>query len=405
MQTAKTLLYCFIIAIVIFSSVALKDDPDDDDDDEDEEEYGWGGNVTLPNDHSGQWNYRHTNVTILNSRRAGTGLQWRSQGLSGQQNTSYVSDLIIGAAYAKSGEQGPTNYVSYFDASGFADNGTETNYNISFSSAFIATTYISLVEKYPNGTVAQVIKFNRLDWTLSKHYVPQTGLNIVTIKGNSSTLGKFHVYFTFAVSSVVGVLNTTDNSTIVTPKSLETIVQIAGHRYLSPENTLTLEMVIGSGAATFENNGTFVIYKVGTHLNNTVFFILTSKVLVNGTAATVVISNFTKAVSVEDAFEDDDIIEDIIEEVYETTAQAHYVGITFPAGADNILYDPTTGAGVPIQAVTPYVPQPGVPTPSGNSGRTWPLWWIAIIIAVIVVVIAVIIAVVVFSRRIKYTSV
>lgn len=147
---------------------------------------------------------------------------------------------------------------------------------------------------------------------------------------------------TFISSDNVGYVQyqNQDVGAIVTPKTLESIVEINNYPYRSSSNYLTLTM----GTAT----GNFDVVASASASNlisgggeDQVYFALSNVAVVDGSKKFVTISGFSKITG------SNSYIEGQAKGKYGGSFSYATVSVDFPAGASKIIYDPTIGQGTP----------------------------------------------------------
>lgn len=297
------------------------------------------------------WDYRRVSLTTWQSGLA-RGANYLSVEVQKQQG-QITADVVQGAAYVGVGFH-PFSYIAYYgsnlnwnmNASGGDTWATSTNFTA--AGGYVGAAYLSLVETTPNGTVVAVQNLRGaivgsaagVQWTVVDHSSLSADLKYVTLNGQTSVSASWSVGLTFIASSVAGILDQT--LAVVGPKSFESILQVQNYPYASNQNSLSLLIGVGTGKATLSGSGRTIVNVNGT---SQVFFSAAAKVTTeNGNvAATVSVSaNATSYI-------DDTYFLQQLSAKYGASASYNIVRVTFPAGASNIIYDPTVGAGQPME--------------------------------------------------------
>jgi len=294
------------------------------------------GNITLANQN--QFSFRSINFAAWNLLIY-SGAYYSSLSLTINPNTANF-DGLYGAIYTGIGLV-PSAYLTFFDSTSHyqVSGGNYANVNTTAAVGFIGVTYISLDEVSPAGATVQTIALNSFLYALQPDSNTGTGgLRYVNFKGTKNNLA---VTFTFVVSSVVGVLNVVGNG-IITPKSLETIITIANFPYTSTANSVRLNMAVGTASASVLAQTSVTHLTSGTGTSG-VFFTLDHTASVGGAATPVTISAFVDGQG-SASLQNDQLAAQVTAK-YGGTAAFKLVSVTFPAGAANIVYDPTMGAG------------------------------------------------------------
>jgi len=259
-------------------------------------------------------------------------------------NASKTSDGLYGAAYATFGLP-PTAYLAFYHSSATwntAANGAMTA-DVSQSDGFIGKSFLTLEEVNANGTTVNRVNLGTLQWSAGASSAGKGGLNYFSVTSYQRQTGQ-NITVTFVISDVTGILNITGEP-IVTPKSLESIIQISNYTYKSLSNSLKLTIGVGSGEANLQITGTFTS---GSGANQT-YFSLQGVAEIDGQTKSVNISGFVKG----NANSLNNNIGAQVTAKYGRAANFQLVSVTFPAGASSITYDPVIGSGtMPQDTVT-----------------------------------------------------
>jgi len=243
----------------------------------------------------------------------------------------------------------PGTFMAYVKASASAtalntSAGAVVNYDYSAAGGFILTGYVRLEESDPTGKVVRTIKLKELVWKPQSgsnnglHYLQLTGSNGFVLSAQES------ISFTFLVSEKLGVVDFGAVETYVTPKTLESVIEISNYVYQDKLNKLTLVTGVLTGGASKKYD---VIATLSSGDGDSKVYATFSKdVDLSGRPGKVVVTASAGATFA--AFSDDAAIEAVAKAVYKAGIEAKMVTIQFPAGEPNIVYDPTIGAGDPL---------------------------------------------------------
>jgi len=184
------------------------------------------------------------------------------------------------------------------------------------------------------------------------------------------------------MSDKAGILKTTSQP-LITPKAIESWIQIQDWPFDSENNTLSLIMAVGAGSASFSASGTL---SSGSG-SEQIYFRTADSVYIDGQMKKVLRVNASTSANGLIGFENDGVVAQL-EAKYKAAASVTIVEISFPYGKF-IEYDPTVGAG---------------PDPYQNSPD------VGLIVGVVVggclfLVAIVIIVYFVFGKRVEYKSV
>jgi len=156
------------------------------------------------------------------------------------------------------------------------------------------------------------------------------------------------VAFAFFVSDVVGTVSLNPSGTVsavVTPKHIESVISIKGWNYKSTSNYLRIIfgtvgggfVTAGSGSVT---SGTVLESGSG---NTKVYASFADFAAIGGVKGAVGVVHLAE-LNVTGVFEDANITA-TLDAVYGSAAYAKITTVTFPANANDIIYDPALGAG------------------------------------------------------------
>jgi len=310
--------------------------------------------------------YASAEVTATGSESNGTG--------SLQVN----GDLIIGAVKFYTGTV-PVSYLGYIDAQFNANkqvdalSGTDvTSYNYSAAGGFILTAYQRIEELDPSGNVVRTLTLKDLVWDVTGGNSTDGYLHYVTLNAQNplfQTLLKSgeSVTMTFLVSEILGQVSVAGVTVDVTPKTLESVIQINGWSYTSSSNNLAFVAGVGTGSSAGDSTGSVTVASGSG--NNQVYANFAHQAMVSGTWKDATVT----ATSTSDfsLVTDDASIQAQASSVYKGSYNLQVVTISFPAGAESIVYDPTQGSGTPL---------PG----SNNSANT--LFFVVLLLAIVILI-------------------
>jgi hypothetical protein len=301
-------------------------------------------NVTLSN--GNMFQFRNVQFTEVNFG-IGAGVAVASTSVTANP-TSATFDGLYGQAYAGLTVP-PTSWVLFVDVAA-KFNGIPTNIsaNVSGSDGFIGSTFISIDELFPNGTVAYTVPLGGLAWAIVDQSV--TGdVKYITLEGKDLIFYPgVTVRISYIVANRVGLLNVGPVS-VVTPKSIESVVNITNFPYKNAGDSLRLNLGVATQAATVLVTGQYT-HLTGGSGNGATYFSLNKQAVVGGQVQPVSISAFVTATS-SAQIQNGNIVGQVTAK-YGAAANFQLVSVTFPAGATTILYDPSTGAGAPPPAIT-----------------------------------------------------
>jgi len=293
-------------------------------------------NVTLSN--ANEFNFRASSTAEFSFLTLYSGLYISSLSVDINANSA-TFDGLYGAAYTGI-TLSPSAYLTFvYSSSQWQVNGN--NYaqaNASASAGFIGQTFISLDEIDSTGNPKNTIYLNSLPWSAVDNSVGQGGLRYLTVQATQGTLV---IKISFIYSDVVGVLNVVGTA-VVTPKTLESVISIQNYPYANNGNSLRLNLGIGSAAGSVSVQGQ-VTHLVSGNGQSGTFLTLDHVASVNGAATPVSISAFTDGQGQLNF--GNSYLQGQVVGKYGAGASFKFVSVTFPAGASNIIYDPSIGAG------------------------------------------------------------
>jgi len=278
---------------------------------------------------SGEFTYRFSSLTA--SPIAGFAT-WVSASIKAHSSSSGDTgadiNTIVGQMYKGGILQPPWNWLAFVKA---AYTGTPAGGDFAATAGALAMAYLSLNEVDPNG---KVVTENSLKhgWSLSNVKPWGTDLSVVNM---TATINSAEVVFTYVTSNILGQLNYAN--AIVSPKSLECIMEINGWAYQNPLNHLEMKIGIATIDATVKGNA--IITKKG---KADVYFTLSDTSIVNGTVHDVEVTKY-----IEGSFESPTL--DIwVKALVGTNYKTRITTIKFAAGGKTIIYDPALAQGTTI---------------------------------------------------------
>lgn len=190
------------------------------------------GNISVTASANG-WDYRKSSIYVIPFPPI---ISYTSFDIErsnqGHGNKQFNVSGIYGGGFFNYG-QFPFAYLSSFAVDGQINKGNKINSSdFSASLGYIATAYLRIEEKSPNGTVvassslrnSQIVDFNaRIKWATD--YTSDDGtLSQASIVGTPQDGSGWIINITFVASAVVGVIDLA--GAVVGPSSLEQVVQI-----------------------------------------------------------------------------------------------------------------------------------------------------------------------------------
>jgi len=323
-------------------------------------DFSYSGNVSTDvnviNTHG--WNYRKVQLQVWDVLNSWSGASYLSyQVTKGKQSRTY--DVIGGACYVNANTH-PFAYLAYFEATAdwslpiSSGQSFATLSNFTAADGYVGNFFYYLVETNTNGTIVarqnlksvQVLTTpsatNGLTYTISDHSTGDANLKYITYTGSLGTsASSFSIELTFIASSIAGVLNV--SQTVVGPKTIESVAHISNWPYQNAANTLSLIMGVGTGAAALSGSGQTLISQGAA---SQVFFSVSGTATVSGSNANVNIKVTANTTDVLQTLNANFYTQ--LTAKYGATASFKFVTATFPAGASDIIYDPSTGVGNPM---------------------------------------------------------
>jgi len=307
--------------------------------------YYYEGNASFSQKAAGtDWEFRETALSTWNLL-LWLGANFESISVGGTRNSA-SGDVVYGAASVNVGAF-PVAYLAYFDASiGWNSSQNWAQASVNTSAGYIGCAYLKLIEQDAKGNVVQnsslMYTYDLLKLSPYFPYVQTESstsgsLKWVTFQAQwTNPTQPWTFSLSWIVSDVLGLLN--QGNAVLSPKSLESVVSIQNWPYLSSSNTLSLVIATATGQGSSQDSA----YVTGTGVNQ-VYFNVNKNAVVGGTLTPVQISGYTKG-----DFQADLGNADMQAQVvgkYGAQASLQLVTVTFPAGASDIVYDPTIGVG------------------------------------------------------------
>jgi len=304
--------------------------------------------------------YRQTDVFIIPITILGysyTLAGYVSVGLNGSANSTNANlagDLIVGLVRFQPGKI-PLSFIGHMNGSASVNKPSASNiasFDFSVSSNVILTSYTSIVEKDSTDKVVRTVNLKDLTFSADSgtsgnnaelHYVTFNGAN--TLFGGTILKSGEAVSLTFLISEVLGTVTIGSVTTpVVTPKTLESIIQISGWNYVSSSNYLTLVTGVGKGSSTSSGSGSATLSSGSG--DNQIYVDFADNADINGNSKSVTVGTSTTTdVSL---VCDDATFSGYLTTVYNSSVSWHVVEIKFTPGASSIVYDPTVGVGKPL---------------------------------------------------------
>jgi hypothetical protein len=267
-------------------------------------------------------------------------------GIQAEKSPNAASlDAVFGAAWVGA-STAPSAYLAYFGIAAEYQNSTTGNQaSLAAAAAVLATSWYSIDEIDASGNVKQTVNLKDLAWGIESSNQGFGGLRYITFVGSQIfPLGSpMKVYVTYVQSDVVGVLNVPGDP-IITPKSVETILEISNFQYQSSADKLRLNFAVAAAAEGVQvTAGTTQNLVVGTGASQT-YFALSKSAKVNGNIASVEIGEYVLGTS--SAVLQSADLQAQITAKYGAAAVFKLVSVTTTdAGASSIIYDPSLGSG------------------------------------------------------------
>jgi len=240
----------------------------------------------------------------------------------------------------------PTTYLGYtteninYGLAGLAI----SNFSFDAQSSFVVSSYFAVTEKNAANNIVRVVLFKNLAWDLVQGsngdllYYTGTASN----KALRSDLNSGEsIILTFLTSQSVGGVSMGGVVVPVTPRTLESVVQINGWSYATATNYLVLTFGVATGTSSASASGSATLIATGTG-DKQVYVSFAGDAMVNGKNTGVVVVSGSSTI---DAITENAYVKSSVTGAYGASVTAHLVNVTFAPGANSILYDPSTGSG------------------------------------------------------------
>jgi hypothetical protein len=328
-------------------------------------------NITVTDSVKTEFAYRKTQVWSFSLPNIVTAAVYASAGLSGVTSTStnqfngqFVGDLIVGAIRFVVGKV-PATFFGYIGASAsvaVTNTGGDitSSFNYSAAGAFLALSYLRIEER-SGGSEVRTCYLKNLGWAVS-NVTSQNGLHFVTLTASEGIFDfppRTDLYageklsMTFIVSEVMGEVQIGAVSAKVTPKKLESIIEIQDWQYKSQGNHLVLISGVGTGAAAGAISASGAVSSGSGATQTYAYF--SSDVDVGGTKKKAYVTKSAVASTQAQIVIDDTSVTASLNAAYKGAASFHIVEVAFPAGANHIIYDPGAGAGSFVDGAASFV--------------------------------------------------
>jgi hypothetical protein len=306
-----------------------------------------------------EFKFRSTNLYMVDVLGIGLAGVYYSASLdamrTGQGSGTVSGDIILGAVKFIPG-QIPITLLGYIAATANISLTPGGVASASFAAAggFILHAALRLEERNPAGTAVRTVSLKACTWNVGGSNDSTGHLRFVTISPSFcfNKVSGETVEFVFFISDILGKVELGNGVTAtVTPKTLESVVVIKNWNYADKANTLSLVYGTVTGAMAESGSvvaGTGNILTAGSG-NNQVYAQYARTASINGASGNVVI-NHAAAGDISLIIEDGNNTA-VLTAVYKGIGgvQGKYTTITFPAGASDIVYDPTIGSGDHIE--------------------------------------------------------
>eukprot|EP00727_Mastigamoeba_balamuthi_P003158 m51a1_g1284 hypothetical protein (384) ;mRNA; f:145992-147428 len=220
------------------------------------------------------------------------------------------------------------------------------NIDVSGTAGFMGTAFVDLIEYDSNGKEVKTTSLSSLSWSKSNTGGLRPGdLHFIELTG---TKGDLKVTVLFAQASKAGVIEYAN--TVVAPKVLESVVEIDNYPYQSSSNRLGLKVLGASGAIDAD------VHALVAQGHTRTFVDLKTSARINGanTDAPVDVSAWAEVTATNSAIQIPGTNFEAL--IKKATGQAGFAAkiatVKFPAGAKNIIYDPSLGSGTRLFTLT-----------------------------------------------------
>eukprot|EP00026_Physarum_polycephalum_P009642 Phypoly_transcript_09771.p1 GENE.Phypoly_transcript_09771~~Phypoly_transcript_09771.p1 ORF type:complete len:365 (+),score=69.72 Phypoly_transcript_09771:198-1292(+) len=311
------------------------------------------GNLSAQDIKNNKWDYKYTSSSTVNLGTLYSGANFQAGEFTGTITSGDI-DITVGSAYIVLGAF-PFAYLAYFKGSYniSLDGQAFASADMSASAGYVGNAALWLEERDPNNTLVATRSLESklnigtddgMTYSLSESSQPTDAVQYVTFTGasNDESASNFGVKITYLASRVAGILAGDGVKDVpVVPGSVESIFTINNYPYKSLQNKVSLVLAVATGSADVSASGRTV-----QDSNKQVYFSVSENALIGGNQASVSISGFETG-----SFSDvgNSNFQDQVTQKYGAKAAIKLVKVTFPAGAANIVYDPSLGTGVSVQ--------------------------------------------------------
>jgi len=308
----------------------------------------------------------------------------------------FNGDYMWGSIYAGLGVM-PVSWFGYFNANVDVNRNISNpggvnwaTFNVSLTSSFMASTFISIVERDATGADVLEIPLGSLGWNFNTSESDlitnkTAGLYGFVFDGSRIIQGWPTVQLQYIITEVGGELSLL-NGVFVFPRAIESLILIDDWRYQNTANSLVLKVAVGTVQGSWVADGQIT----GGSGDGKVYFLFSKDVSVNGTMQPAKIGAIV-TVDATVAFSNPNVAAQLNTK-YQKEASCQVIEVILPAGANKIIYDPTMGSG--------EFPYGSPPTTDSNV--------VAIVLGIVgslVVVVIVVVLIVMFGKRPTYTAV
>eukprot|EP00696_Hemimastix_kukwesjijk_P017226 gnl/Hemi2/5816_TR2009_c0_g1_i1.p1 gnl/Hemi2/5816_TR2009_c0_g1~~gnl/Hemi2/5816_TR2009_c0_g1_i1.p1 ORF type:complete len:400 (+),score=175.09 gnl/Hemi2/5816_TR2009_c0_g1_i1:138-1337(+) len=323
---------------------------------------GFDGNVTLDNFAAGQFGFRETFSGAASSVLVGSvfGFESVASEVTPGTNGSASFNVSASAAWVSSGlgslfdSSPPSGYLAWFQSS-VNWNLSDPKFNaasadVSASAGVIASSYYALVDyETGSGKVNNIMYLGdaNLVWTLNQGKSSDSGLAAYTMRGTQilPLKSNFSIEVSYIMTNRVGRLNV--GHAVVTPNSVEVVVNITNFPYASNTSSCVLLIAVAAAGADASVSGQ-IVANAGA---NQTYFNMATNANADANIVPVKISAWAEGNS-SASFSLDKTLSGQMKARYGAGFSVKLVNVTFPAQAKSIIYDPSMGAGPMPQVST-----------------------------------------------------
>jgi len=266
--------------------------------------------------------------------------------------------ILCGASFVPT--QVPITFMATFRASlNVSFDANIINFDATASANLIVTAYSHIEERSPSGTVVRTVVLKNLlfETTSGSNAEPGKNATLYYIKFTAKGLPILYALktgeeleFSFLVSTELGTVPFGNLETVVTPRTFESVITITGWDYKDNSNHLVLITGAGTGSISGDVSGSAQASIVSGTGDDRVYAFFSEEAEIDGKLKDGVVIKKTATGTVSGAI-DNVAFTSKLTGKFAGQASAQIVEIDFIKypGADKIIYDPTLGAGNPIQ--------------------------------------------------------